>query len=79
VARKPLTVKRLPESVALEVRLKNQDRLVHGMTPILIKIVPCRYCSNYFESAGEKSCGCKASETAAAVTSAAQDIRLPRV
>ncbi len=50
--------KRLPASVIKDIELKNHARRLAGLTAIKIKVRRCASCTQLFESAGNRNCGC---------------------
>ena len=52
-------VKKLPPSVVKEIELKNHARKLAGLSPIKVKVRKCIACNSYFESAGNRTCGCQ--------------------
>ena len=57
-----MNVKRLHPSVIKEAMLKNEARVKNGLRPIKIMVRTCILCNQYFESAGNRTCGCKTEE-----------------
>lgn len=62
-SRKFSKVKRLPPSVVKDIELKNQARRLANLAPIKIRIRACIACSQAFESAGNRTCGCNTRNT----------------
>jgi hypothetical protein len=52
-------VKRLPAKVIRDIDLKNHARRLANLAPIRIMIRSCIRCGELFESAGNRTCGCK--------------------
>ena len=58
INRKPGKIKRLPPAVVKDIELKNQARRLVDLAPIRIRVRVCIACSQAFESAGKRTCGC---------------------
>jgi hypothetical protein len=56
-------IKRLPPSVVKDIELKNQARKLAKLSPIKIQVRNCIACSQLFESAGNRTCGCNTRNT----------------
>jgi hypothetical protein len=56
-------VKRLPPSVVKDIELKNQARKLAGLAAIKMKVRTCIACTQLFESAGNRTCGCNTRNT----------------
>lgn len=56
-------IKRLPPSVVKDIELKNQARRLANLAPIKIVVRQCIACSQSFESAGNRTCGCNTRST----------------
>ena len=56
-------IKRLPPSVVKDIELKNQARKLAKLSPIKIRVRNCIACSQLFESAGNRTCGCNTRST----------------
>jgi len=56
-------LKTLPPSVVKDIELKNHARRLANLAPIKIKVRTCIACSQLFESAGNRTCGCNTRST----------------
>ncbi|MBC60934.1 MAG: hypothetical protein CMP11_00610 [Zetaproteobacteria bacterium] len=56
-------IKRLPPSVVKDIELKNQARRLAKLAPIRIRVRACISCTQLFESAGNRTCGCNTRST----------------
>ena len=56
-------IKRLPPSAVKDIELKNQARKLACLAPIAVKVRTCIACSQLFESAGNRTCGCNTRST----------------
>ncbi len=56
-------IKKLPPSVVKDIELKNQARRLANLAPIKIRIRVCIACTQAFESAGNRTCGCNTRST----------------
>jgi hypothetical protein len=51
-------IKKLPPSVVKDIELKNHARKLANLSTIQIKVRKCIVCNGFFESAGNRTCGC---------------------
>lgn len=51
-------IKRLPPVVLRDIKLKNEARRLSNLRLIEIKIRKCIACDAFFESVGDRICGC---------------------
>ncbi len=56
-------IKKLPPSVVKDIELKNHARRLANLSPIRIKVRQCIACHTWFESAGNRTCGCNTRTT----------------
>jgi hypothetical protein len=56
-------VKKLPPSVVKDIELKNHARRLANLSQIRIKVRACIACGTFFESAGNRTCGCNTRST----------------
>ena len=54
----PSKVKTLPPSVVKDIEQKNIARKLAGLPMIKIKVRRCLICGYFFESSGNRTCGC---------------------
>lgn len=51
-------IKMLPVAVIKEIELQNKARRLMGLSTIEVKTRTCLNCSELFQSAGRRTCGC---------------------
>ncbi len=56
-------IKKLPPSVVKDIELKNHARRLASLSQIRIKVRSCIACGTFFESAGNRTCGCNTRST----------------
>jgi hypothetical protein len=55
-----IKIKTLPISVVKDIEQKNIARRLAGLSALIIQVRRCLTCGSYFESSGNRTCGCSA-------------------